>query len=112
MKFGSLDLRLPEGASASIDDVEVIVGSAHDHRDDAPAEGTPHVILTGKVVWGSVDIRGPRKIVPAAAGRPRAAPTPVSDYFTVPRSARRTAPGRPRTRSRTSPASRPVSAQV
>ena len=39
MKFGSLELRLPEGASASIDDVEVIVGSARDHRKDAPAEG-------------------------------------------------------------------------
>lgn len=61
MKFGSLDLRLPAGASASIDDVEVIVGSAHDHRNDAPGEGKPHVILTGKVTWGSVDIRGPRK---------------------------------------------------
>lgn len=61
LKFGSLEMRLPEGASASIDDVEVIVGSAHDHRADAPAEGRPHVILTGKVVWGSVDIRGPRR---------------------------------------------------
>lgn len=61
MKFGSVDLRLPAGASASIDDVEVIVGSAHDHRRDAPADGTPHVVLTGRVVCGSVDIRGPRK---------------------------------------------------
>ncbi len=61
MKFGSVDLRLPDGASASIDDVEVIVGSARDRRRDAPAEGTPHVILTGRVVCGSVDIRGPRK---------------------------------------------------
>ena len=61
MRFGGLELRLPDGASASIDDVEVNVGSAHDHRKDAPAEGNPHVILTGKVVCGSVDIRGPRR---------------------------------------------------
>lgn len=60
LRFGGLNLRLPEGASASIDDVEVIVGSANDHRRDAPAEGRPHVVLTGKVVWGSVDIRGPQ----------------------------------------------------
>ncbi len=61
MKFGSLDIRLPDGASASIDDVEVIVGSAEDHRRDAPGDGRPHVILTGRVVCGSVEIRGPRK---------------------------------------------------
>src|SRR6516165_1231560 len=36
LKFGSLEMRLPEGASASIDDVEVIVGSATDRRRDAP----------------------------------------------------------------------------
>ena len=61
LKFGSLDLRLPDGASASIDDVEVVVGSAHDHRADAPGEGRPHVVLSGKVVCGSVDVRGPRR---------------------------------------------------
>lgn len=61
LRFGGLDLRLPEGASASIDDVEVVVGSASDHRRDAPAEGSPHIVLTGKVVCGSVDIRGPRR---------------------------------------------------
>jgi len=61
LKFSSLELRLPEGASASIDDVEVAVGSARDHRKDAPAEGNPHVILTGRVHFGSVDIRGPRR---------------------------------------------------
>lgn len=61
MRFGGVEIRLPDGASASIDDVEVIVGSAEDHRRDAPAEGTPHVILTGKLICGSVDIHGPRK---------------------------------------------------
>lgn len=69
MKFGSLDLRLPDGASASIDDVEVIVGSAHDHRTNAPGEGRPHVILTGKVTWGSVSIRGPRRSLRQRLGR-------------------------------------------
>ena len=61
VKFGSVDIRLPDGASASIDDVEVIVGSARDHRKDAPAEGTPHVVLTGRSVCGSIDIRGPKR---------------------------------------------------
>ncbi|MCV7096977.1 DUF1707 SHOCT-like domain-containing protein [Mycobacterium kubicae] len=68
MKFGSLDLRLPEGASASIDDVEVYVGSAVDRRKDAPAEGTPHVVLTGQVVFGSVVIRGPRRALRRRVG--------------------------------------------
>ena len=61
LRFGGLELRLPDGASASIDDVEVYVGSASDRRKDAPAEGTPHVVLTGRVVCGSVVIRGPRR---------------------------------------------------
>jgi hypothetical protein len=61
VKFGSVEIRLPDGASASIDDVEVVVGSARDHRRDAPAEGSPHVILTGRSVCGSIDIRGPRR---------------------------------------------------
>jgi hypothetical protein len=61
IKFGSVDVRLPDGASASIDDVEVYVGSARDHRKEAPAEGTPHVVLTGRVVCGSVDVRGPKR---------------------------------------------------
>ena len=61
LKFGGLDLRLPDGASASIDDVEVYVGSASDRRKDPPGEGRPHVVLTGRVVCGSVIIRGPRR---------------------------------------------------
>jgi hypothetical protein len=63
MKFGSLDLRLPDGASASIDNVEVYVGSASDRRKDPPAEGTPHVVLTGRVTFGSVIVRGPRRTI-------------------------------------------------
>jgi len=61
MVRGSLDLRLPPGASASIDDVTVYGGSARDRRKDPPAEGTPHVMLTGRVVIGSVNIRGPKR---------------------------------------------------
>jgi hypothetical protein len=60
---------LPDGASASIDDVEVYVGSASDRRKDAPAEGTPHVVLTGRVVCGSVVIRGPRRSFLRRSGR-------------------------------------------
>src|ERR1700744_2513465 len=61
MKFGSLDLRLPDKASASIDDVEVYVGSASDRRRAAPAGGSPHAGLTGRVTCGPVVIRGPRR---------------------------------------------------
>lgn len=61
MRVGSVHLRLPPGASASIDDVEVYAGSASDRRKTAPAEGAPHVVLTGRVVCGSVVIRGPRR---------------------------------------------------
>lgn len=60
MVRGSVDIRLPEGASASIDDVSVYGGSAKDRRKDPPAEGRPHVVITGRVVLGSVNIRGPR----------------------------------------------------
>ena len=58
---GSVDIRLPDGASASIDDVTVYGGSARDRRKDPPAEGRPHVVLTGRVVVGSVKIRGPKR---------------------------------------------------
>ena len=61
MVRGSVDIRLPDGASASIDDVIVYGGSARDRRKDPPAEGKPHVVLTGRVVMGSVNIRGPKR---------------------------------------------------
>ncbi|MEZ0364626.1 DUF1707 domain-containing protein [Mycobacterium sp. pUA109] len=71
MRFGSVEIRLPDGASASIDDVEVYWGSAREHRTNAPADGTPHVVLTGRVVGGSVDIRGPRRRSWLRRRRPR-----------------------------------------
>jgi hypothetical protein len=61
MVRGSVGIRLPEGASASLDDVTVYGGSARDRRKDPPAEGSPHVVITGRVVLGSVNIRGPRR---------------------------------------------------
>lgn len=60
MVRGSLNIRLPEGASASLDDLTVYGGSARDRRKDPPAEGRPHVVLTGRVVMGSVNVRGPK----------------------------------------------------
>jgi hypothetical protein len=63
MVRGSVDIRLPDGASASLDDVTVYGGSARDRRKNPPAEGKPHVVITGRVVMGSVNIRGPRRPV-------------------------------------------------
>src|SRR6185369_4814079 len=56
IKFGGLDLRLPDGASASIDDVEVNVGSAHDHRKDAPAEPFDSAALLERFVGHPVAV--------------------------------------------------------
>ena len=80
MKFGSLDLRLPDGASASIDDVEVYVGSASDRRKDAPAEGNAACVLTGRVRcaarWSSA-VRGKSKLG-SGVGRTCVAPIQLS----------------------------------
>jgi hypothetical protein len=69
MRFGSVEIRLPDGASASIDDVQVYGGSARDRRKNARADGAPHVVLTGRVVCGSVVIRGPRRSLLRRRGR-------------------------------------------
>ena len=61
MVRGSVNIRLPDGASASIDDVIVYGGSARDRRKDPPCYCKPHVVLTGRVVMGSVNIRGARR---------------------------------------------------
>lgn len=61
MVGGSVDIRLPDEASVSLDDVTVYGGSASDRRKNPPAEGRPHVVVTGRSVMGSVTIRGPRR---------------------------------------------------
>jgi hypothetical protein len=58
---GSVELRLPENASASLDGVTATVGSVEDHRRGPDRQGTPHFALTGQVRWGSVEVRGPRR---------------------------------------------------
>ncbi|MGA2530443.1 MAG: DUF1707 domain-containing protein [Acidimicrobiales bacterium] len=58
---GSLEIRLPEGASASLDAVVARIGSVEDHRRDAPAAGRPHFVLKGQITRGSVEVRGPHR---------------------------------------------------
>lgn len=61
VKGGSVEMRLPEGASASMDDVDVMAGSVEDHRRSRAPMGQPHFNITGSLSWGSVEIRGPRR---------------------------------------------------
>ena len=58
---GSGEMRLPQGASVSLDGVEARMGSVRDHRQGAPATGRPHFVLEGKINRGSVEVRGPRR---------------------------------------------------
>lgn len=58
---GSVEMRLPDGASASIDGIEVSLGSVEDHRKGATPAGRPHFAIVGTVRWGSVELRGPRR---------------------------------------------------
>jgi len=58
---GSVEMRLPEGASASLDGVVARIGSVEDHRRDASAAGRPHFVVKGQITRGSVEVRGPRR---------------------------------------------------
>lgn len=60
---GSVEIRVPDTASVSIDAVAVTLGSAEDHRKDAPARGTPRFEITGQLRWGSLEVRGPKRKV-------------------------------------------------
>lgn len=57
---GSVEIRLPAGASASIDGIEAIRSSVEDHRKVPSPDGQPHFVITGTVQRASVEIRGPQ----------------------------------------------------
>jgi hypothetical protein len=57
---GSVEIRLPDGASVSTDGIEAIRSSVEDHRKDPPPSGRPHFVITGTIQRGSLKLRGPR----------------------------------------------------
>lgn len=57
----TLNLRLPEGASASLDGVDVVGSTTHDRRDTSGQDDGPHFVFTGRLRWGSLFLRGPRR---------------------------------------------------
>jgi hypothetical protein len=57
---GSIEARVPEAASVSLDAVAVTLGSVQDHRKQPPIHGTPHFEIVGRLRWGSLEVRGPR----------------------------------------------------
>ncbi|HKD99253.1 MAG TPA: DUF1707 domain-containing protein [Micromonosporaceae bacterium] len=60
--WGSVELRLPDGAGLVTDAVVVTGGSVEDKRRNAVAGGHPQVRLSGTLRWGSLEIRGPRRL--------------------------------------------------
>ncbi len=61
MTGGSIELRVPEGAGVDTDGVATRLASVEDHRGTASTQGSPKITITGKLTWGSLEIRGPRK---------------------------------------------------
>ena len=60
VRGGSVEVWLPVGASLSLDRVETTLGSAEDHRHNKPTDTVPRFEVTGTVVFGSFEARGPR----------------------------------------------------
>jgi hypothetical protein len=59
---GSVELRIPDGATISMEGLEVTLGSAEDHRKNFPSGvGKLHFQINGALRWGSLEIRGPRR---------------------------------------------------
>lgn len=60
MTLGSVRLRLPDTASVSLDGVSTTAGSIEDKRRGGRAAGRPHLVVTGRVAFGSVEVKSPK----------------------------------------------------
>ncbi|MGD9986192.1 DUF1707 SHOCT-like domain-containing protein [Pseudonocardia sp.] len=54
---GNVELRLPEGATVDLDDVQVTVGSVVDRIGPTAERGMPHVVVRGGTWMGNVRVR-------------------------------------------------------
>lgn len=57
---GSIELRVPADAVVDMDAVTINLGSLEDHRRNQPGQGSLHIVISGTLTWGSLEIRGPR----------------------------------------------------
>jgi hypothetical protein len=57
---GSIEVRVPDGMHVQ-STLRTTLGSYQDHRgvDSGPADST--LVITGRAVWGSVEVRGPKR---------------------------------------------------
>jgi hypothetical protein len=60
MTLGSVELRLPESASVSLDGASATAGSVEDKRRTGSASGRPQVVVTGGVSFGAVEVKDPK----------------------------------------------------
>ena len=58
---GSIELRFADGASVDTSLLTTTLASVEDHRPDAVVKGYPRVTVVGRLTWGSLEIRGPRR---------------------------------------------------
>lgn len=58
---GSVELRVPAGVIVE-SELATTFASFQDHRDTPPADPTHTLRLRGRAVWGSVEVRGPRRL--------------------------------------------------
>jgi predicted membrane protein len=56
---GSVELRIPADMQVDVR-VATTLGSIEDHRSTHPGSATRTLEITGRAIWGSVEIRGPK----------------------------------------------------